>query len=140
MRFLHRLFGQSKPPPRPKVIVDFKLQDESLYLIILNSSSESEHEVVIHFDHPIMGHNGSKNLTSLPIFKNILYLAPFKAISLFIDPVDVFFYHLKQETICIETHYKDHKNCSFKESNIHNLNIYKQLPIHSRIDFLIEEL
>lgn len=139
MSLFKRLFRKKKRKGRPRVIVDFVLEKEVFYLSILNGSAQGAYDVCVVFDVPVLGHNGTKNITELPIVKNIPYLAPFKSIQLFIDPIDLFFTHLQQGEVEIETHYKDRKNCAYKDKNKHDLNIYKGLPANSRVCFLIEK-
>ncbi len=125
---------------QPNVLVDFIVKEEALYLSIYNLSYKPAYEVRTEFGRPLMGNNGSKNIAKLPLIKNIPYLAPQKKIELFVDPLSVFFYHLKQKDLSIRVNYKDEAKKEFEQKTVHNFDIYKDLPTNSSVNFIGTEL
>ena len=123
----------------PKVVVDFVLKEGGLYLIVMNASDDPVFEVGLKFDHPLKGIHGSQDLTKLPILRQLTYLAPAKRIQIFIDPIEVFFHFNKWGKLTIYIQYKGADKKVYKERNIYDLNIYRQLPPQTRVDFFQEE-
>ena len=137
MRILNGLFGWFQPRRQrcPNVLVDFSVKEAGIYLTIYNLSPHPACQLCIQFDQPLKYFNGCKDLSIHPIIQEISYLAPFKSIELFLDPIDIFFYHLKVDHLCIDWRYEDERGHCFQRQNIHDLKIYRNLPVHSRIEF-----
>ena len=137
MKTILRFLGFGRQKHKPNILVDFKMIDEVLYLVIINASIHPAYQVCNSFSSPIHGYNGTQKINELKMVKDLPYLAPFKSISIFIDPKLIFFQNLTESVITIETHFKDDEGCKHSISRTHDLSAYQQIPTNSQVDFLI---
>lgn len=113
----------------PNVIVDFVLENDSMFIQIKNYSSYAPAvNVRTRFDQPILGFDGKKLVSEVAVFKHLDYLAPLKVFNVFTASLKAFLKHLKGEEIVIELIYEDDRGKRFAKTIKHNLSIYKDLP------------
>jgi hypothetical protein len=70
---------------RPEVIVDVLFDDGLLFIAVQNIGDRPALDVSVAFDKPIHGVNGTIEISSLSLFRNIAFLAPRKSIQTFLD-------------------------------------------------------
>ncbi len=118
---------QATPTLDPAVIVDVLFEDGSLFITIQNISDRPAYRVSVKFDHPVYGEEGRKNLATLPIFRRIEYLAPFKILRVFLDTSESFFRSKQPTRISGQLTYINADRKLFVSPIIHDLKIYKDL-------------
>lgn len=136
MSFFSRLGRHFRPAertktevPAPNPSVDFRLKEERVFLLIQNFSPQAAHDVNISFSQDLLI-NGDRSLEGLSIFSKLRYLAPYKEIEIFLDPVERFFRQLEDAETVIEVGLdfwgSDRKQ--YKTRITHDLTIYQDLP------------
>lgn len=121
--YLRNLFGS----PNPDVIIDFIFENGLLYISIENIGDMPAYRVSIKFNNRIIGVEGTKEISSMPLFQNIEFLAPARQIRTFLD-TSAFYFHSDNPTIIISNisffnYYGIKKNKTIK----HNLEIYREI-------------
>ena len=119
------------------VIVDFIFEDGLLFISIKNLSDEPAFKVSIVFDKKIIGVNGRKEISSLPLFRNIEFLAPHKEIKIFLDSSQSYFGHKydsskmshagQPDKISVKISYLNKKGKLITGIIHHNLGIYREI-------------
>ncbi|MCX7708803.1 MAG: hypothetical protein N2484_03020 [Clostridia bacterium] len=111
----------------PWVIMDIDFEDGLLFISVQNISDVPAYKVSVVFRESLLGVEGAKDISKLPLFKNIEFLAPHKKIRTFLDTSASFFKHNKTAIIHAVVSYqcRDHKK--FTEAITHDLEIYKQI-------------
>jgi hypothetical protein len=116
-----------KEPFDLDVILDF-LFDEGLFFIsVKNNSDAPVFKVSIDFNKKITGLGGRKEISSIPLFSNIEFLAPRKEIKTFLDTSQSYFTRKQPEKIIVKITYTN-KEGAVKTGTInHDLSIYKEI-------------
>lgn len=97
------------------------------FIVIKNNSNNPVFKVKVKFNNRILGVNGSKEITSLKLFKNIEFLAPQKEIRTFLDTSESYFSRKQPTKIITEIFYKDIHNKSHEIVIKHDLEIYRDI-------------
>lgn len=111
----------------PRLIIDFEIDVELVFLSIKNSSNFPALNVSIKPSQSILGLGGTKNIAKLSVFNEIKYLAPNKEIRIFIDSYDSFFQNLKRDDISFDISYRDENKYDYKKKIQHDLSIYRDM-------------
>ena len=113
----------------PNVSVDFRLKDGMVFLLIQNFSSQAAHDVQISFNRDLLI-IGDQSLKALTIFSQLRYLAPYREIEVFLDPVERFFQQLEDAETVIEISlgFRSNGRKQYKTRITHDLAIYQDLP------------
>ena len=109
------------------VIIDFIFDNGLLFILIKNISNNPAFNVRVKFNNRILGVNGSKEITSLNLFKNIEFLAPLKEIKTFLDTSESYFSRKQPTKIITEIFYKDIQNKEHQVVIKHDLEIYRDI-------------
>ena len=109
------------------VIVDFIFEEGLLFISIKNISDDPAFRVSIEFDKKIIGVSGRKEISSLPLFRNIEFLAPNKEIKTFLDTSESYFSRKQPENISIKISYKNKEGKLISGIINHDLGIYKEI-------------
>jgi hypothetical protein len=109
------------------VYTDFIFDDGLFFIMIKNNSSNPVFNVRIKFNSRILGINGSKEITSLNLFKNIEFLAPQKEIKTFLDTSESYFSRKQPTKITTEICYKDIQSKDHQVVIKHDLEIYRDI-------------
>jgi hypothetical protein len=111
----------------PEVIVDF-VYDEGLFFIsVQNISDRPAYKVQVNFDPPIQGLGGSLDVASMPLFRNIEFLAPHKEIRTFLDTSTAYFNRGESTRITTRIAYRDGKDRPYTMTIRHDLEIYRSI-------------
>jgi hypothetical protein len=115
----------------PEVIVDF-VYDEGLFFIsVQNISDRPAYKVQVNFEPPIQGLGGNLDVASMPLFRNIEFLAPHKTISTFLDTSTAYFNRGEPTQITTRIAYRDGKDRPYSMTIRHDLEIYRSfITIH----------
>ncbi len=111
-----------------EVIVDLVLRDELVFIVVWNAGARGAHEVHITFRTPLFGLGGNKNLSELPVFQELTYLAPGKYIEVFVDTAISFFENNREKFFALNITWIDTEGKRSERAIRHNLEVYKYLP------------
>ena len=117
--------AERRPPP--KVIVDFIFSEGLFFVSIKNLGTQPAYKVSIQFDPEIKGVGGTKNISDLPLFRNIEFLAPQKEITTFLDTAALYFTRKEPTKIAIDVTYHDFQHRQYTTTIKHDLEIYRCL-------------
>lgn len=125
-----------KPGPAssttPEVIVDFVFDNGLFFISVSNISDRPAYKVSVKFSHKIFGLGGVREVSALPLFRNIEFLAPRKNIVTFLDSSDSYFARNQPTKVTVEVSYRDPEGESHKISIAHDLEIYRDLALAGR--------
>ena len=93
----------------PSVIVDVLHEDGLLYFVIENISAKPARLVRIRFNKPVQGWDGTCEVSALRIFERLDFLAPGKAIRVYIDRVGRYFATRQPQLLIVNVSYEDHE-------------------------------
>ena len=112
---------------RPEVIVEF-LFDRGLLFISLNNIGErAALNVSVKFDEKIVGLEGTKEISTLPLFRSLQFLGPRREIVTFLDTSASYFKRKQPTKITAKISYQDADTQKYSESISHDLEIYREL-------------
>lgn len=111
----------------PDVIVDFIFEQGLFFIAIANIGEAPAYSVSVNFSHEIKGVDGSKMVSSMPLFNRIEFMPPQKTITTFLDTSASYFAH--NQPLQIETIISFSDRLGKQYSNVikHNLNIYRDI-------------
>jgi hypothetical protein len=112
---------------RPEVIVDFVFDDGLLFISVENIGDQPALKVSVQFDQKIMGVEGGQEISALPLFRSIEFLAPHKAIVTFLDTSAAYFRRGEPTRIAAMITYQDSNRAHYKTTLHHDLEIYKDI-------------
>lgn len=116
----------------PDVIVDFVFDDGLFYISISNISDTPAYKVSVKFDRKICRLDG-KDLAALPLFQNIEFLAPHKAIVMFLDSSGSYFSQGRPTKVSARISYQDVQGTKKVTTIKHDLEIYKAIGFIRRV-------
>jgi hypothetical protein len=118
--------------PRPEVIVEFLFADGVFHISVRNIGEKPALKISVRFDKKIFGAGGRKEISALPLFRNIEFLGPQREIITFLDHSSSYFLGRQPTTILAKISYRDALQNKFEETISHDLEIYRELPYVSR--------
>jgi hypothetical protein len=124
---LQQVIAEAQRPEVPEVIVDFIFRQGELHVAIANVSGVSAHNVSVSFGKPFRGLGGKRDYSSLPLFKRLLFLAPYKAIETFMDTSTAYFARREPTRITATVTYRDAQGQTYERRIAHDLAIYKDI-------------
>ena len=118
---------EKESTPQTEVIVDFIFEEGLFFISIRNIGDRPVFEVAVKFNKKIFGVEGKKEVSALPLFKNIEFLAPQKEIVTFLD-TSVSYFGRKQPTrLSVKISYRDSDGIKHVTTIRHDLEIYKEI-------------
>jgi len=117
----------SNSASEPKVIVDFIFDDGLFFVAVENIGQEPALKVKVRFRETITGLGGSLEISALPLFQNIEFLAPRKQIVTFLDSSSAYFARNEPTRISAKISYRDCDGNEFQSTVRHDLEIYKEI-------------
>ena len=121
MKLLSRLLG------RPEVIIDFIFKEGLLYISVKNIGARAAYKISIRFNKRFFGVEGTKEISSMALFKNIEFMPPQKEIITFLDVSSSYFRRKEPEKISAELTYFNSKKRKYVEKIKHDLSIYRDI-------------
>jgi hypothetical protein len=118
----------------PAVIVDFVFDEGLFFISVRNIGAQPAYKVSTKFDHKILGLGGAREISALPLFRNIEFLAPGREIRAFLDSSESYFARKQPTKITTEVLYRDSDGEKHKVSILHDLDIYRELPFISKAE------
>ena len=117
---------------QPDVIVDFIFDDGLFFISISNLSDKPAYKVSVKFDHKILG-LGGKDISALPLFRNIEFLAPHKEIRTFLNNSGAYFSSGGPTKISARVAWQDFQGAKKVVTIDHDLGIYKEIGFIRRL-------
>lgn len=111
----------------PDVIVDFVFDDGLLFVAVQNIGDKPAYKVSVQFDRKFRGVGGTKDITEMPLFRNIEFLAPWKDIVTFLDTSAAYFGRDEPTRISARIAYQDAHGRRHRATITHDLEIYRDI-------------
>ena len=115
------------PPVRPDVIVDFALEGGLLFVAVQNIGAASAYHVVVEFDCAFRGLGGRKDLSTIALFRSLMFLPPGKRLVQLVDSADAYFQRGEPTRLNATISYVDRDGQRFVELVPHDLEVYRDL-------------
>jgi hypothetical protein len=112
---------------RPEVIVDFVFEDGLFFVSVKNIGERPAVKVSVKFDQKFYGVEGTKEISALPLFRNIEFLAPQREIVAFLDRSEAYFGRQEPTKIAVKVSYRDSRGNKYEAAIRHDLEIYREL-------------
>lgn len=119
--------ADERQPGRPDVIVEFVFDCGHFHLAIRNIGDQPAHAVSVKFDKKFSGAGGAKQISELPLFKNIEFLGPGREISTFVDTSHSYFQRRQPTRMSARVFYRDAAGGKYESTINHDLEIYRDL-------------
>jgi hypothetical protein len=121
--------GGSAPDARwrPEVIVDFVFDEGKFFVAIENLGDRAAVDVSIRFDRAFRGAGGDRDISSLPLFRNIPFLAPRRRITTFLDTSAAYFARREPTSLSVAVSYADPDGTKYENVIRHDLAIYRDV-------------
>jgi len=98
----------------PEVIVDFIFENGMFFISIENIGDRPALKVTTTFDCKIVGLHGSREISALPLFQLIEFLAPHKSIRILLDSSSAYFGRNEPARITAKITYSDSSRKHYK--------------------------
>jgi hypothetical protein len=112
---------------KPGVIVDFVFDDGLFFIAIKNINADPAYDISVTFNKKFTGVEGTKMISTLPLFRNIPFLAPQKEIVAYLDSSASYFRRRQPTTILATITSKDVTGAVHRTVIRHDLSIYKDV-------------
>ena len=112
---------------KPEVIVDFIFDNGLVFISVSNIGDKPAFKVSVEFDKKIFGVEGNKEISALPLFRNIEFLSPRKDIVTFLDTSASYFRRGEPTKISATISYQDSSGTKYTTTITHDLEIYKEI-------------
>ena len=109
------------------VSVDFIFEDGLLHAMVANIGERPALKVSCRFEPAFHGLGGSVEVSRLPLFRNIEYLAPGKEIRTLVDSSAAYFARKEPTKLEIAVTYRDEDGARRQATIAHDLGIYRDL-------------
>lgn len=116
----------------PHVIVDFIFERGLFFITVRNISEQPAYKVSVKFDQKLFGLGGAREVSALPLFRNIEFLAPQKEIATLLDSSDSYFARKQPTKIKVQISYRDAGGDKHDVSIAHDLDIYRTIAFIGR--------
>ncbi len=125
IRSVRQFFGRRSRSP--EVILDVIFEDGLLFLSIRNISERPAYKVLVNFDERIVGLEGTKEISALPLFRNVEFLAPGREIRTFLDSSASYFGRGQPTRIAARVSFQDADGTIYARTIHHDLRIYQSI-------------
>ena len=112
---------------RPEVILEFIFDKGLFFICVRNIGTRPALKISIKFNRHIKGLGGHKDVSELPLFKNIEFLGPQREIVTFVDTSSSYFKRKEPTKISARIIYSDPEQNKYEATINHDLEIYREL-------------
>ena len=112
---------------QPEVIVEFLFDHGVFHISIRNIGDRPALGISVKFDKKIVGLGGRKDVSALPLFRNIEFLGPDREITTLLDTSDSYFARKQPTKIASRITYADTAKNKYEATINHDLEIYREL-------------
>ena len=123
-KILQWITGDSR---KPEVIIDIIFDNGLFFISIKNIGQKSACHVSVDFDREIIGLEGTREISDLPLFENIEYMPPQKEIITFLDTSASYFTGEQPSRFAATVTCRDERGRHYKKTIRHNLDIYREI-------------
>jgi hypothetical protein len=109
------------------VIVDFVFEEGVLYVTVANIGERPALKVSCRFEPGFRGLGGSVEISRLPLFRKIEYLAPHKEIRALVDSSAAYFARREPTKLKVTVTYREEGGARRQTTIAHDLGIYRDL-------------
>lgn len=116
---------------RPYVIVDFEVDDDTLFVAVRNIGPRPAAAVRVQFAPSFRGLGGTVEIPRLALFHRLAFLAPGREIRALVDPIGTWLGRTEPEeprTIRVSVAYRDAAGRRYRTRIRHDLGIWEDLP------------
>jgi hypothetical protein len=113
--------------PRPDVILDVLFERGLLFLELRNIGGQPAVDVRVRFDQPLVGIEGTTEVSDLPLFRKLAFLAPGREIMAFLDSSASYFARRQPTRLAATLTYRDREGRRYEETIKHDLSVYREL-------------
>ena len=121
----------------PHVIVDFIFERGLFFIAVKNISELPAYKVSVKFNQKLYGLGGAREVSALPLFRNIEFLAPHKEIATFLDSSDSYFARKQPTKVEAQISYRDPEGDKHNVTIAHDLEIYRNLALAGRPEDIV---
>lgn len=114
------------------VILDVVFDRGLLFLVVENLTDRPAHAVRIKFDKPFSGVGGTKQMQRLALFRKLEFLAPYKAIEVFLDRSASYFARDEPTQLTATISWRTPEGARRSTTVHHDLEIYRDLGFIER--------
>jgi hypothetical protein len=112
---------------RPEVIVEFLFSNGLFSICVRNIGDRPALRISTRFSPKFTGLGGTREITTLPLFKNIEFLGPDREITTLLDDSGSYFQRKQPTKITAQINYCDMEDREYETTIIHDLEIYREL-------------
>jgi len=112
---------------RPEVVVEFLFDRGMLSISVRNIGARPATNVAVKFDKRIIGLGGAKEISALPLFRNIEFLGPAREIVTIVDTSGSYFQRKQPTKLSARISYLDLQKQQYETTIKHDLEIYREL-------------
>jgi hypothetical protein len=109
------------------VILDVTFEQGLLFLAIRNIGARPVTAVSVSFDQRVVGLGGTCEVSALPLFRHVAFLAPGREIRTLLDSSASYFARGQPERIAARVTYRDERGRRRAITTRHDLGIYKTI-------------
>jgi hypothetical protein len=120
-------FDRADGSRQPEVILEFLFDRGLLSVSVRNIGTRAAMKVSVTFDRKFTGLGGSKEISSLPLFRNIEFLGPGREIVTLLDTSESYFKRKQPTRIAARVSYLDADERKYETTIGHDLAIYREL-------------
>ena len=110
-----------------EVIVDVVFERGLLFLVVANLGDRPAHAVRVRFEQRFSGVGGTKRIDRLALFRRLEFLAPRKAIEVFLDRSDAYFARAEPPRLTAAISWRTSEGERRRTTIVHDLEIYRDL-------------
>lgn len=114
------------------VILDVVFDRGLLFLVVENLGDRPAHSVRVKFDRPFSGLDGTKKMQRLALFRKLEFLAPHKAIEVFLDRSASYFARDEPTQLTAAISWRTPEGARRSTTVHHDLEIYRDLGFIDR--------
>jgi hypothetical protein len=115
----------------PDVIVDFACEKAKLFVVIKNIGDGPAHHVSTEFEPELQGAQGTRDVSALPLFEHLAFLAPEREIRVFVDTVSAYLGRDAPTKISATVRFEDDGGTRHERTICHDLRVYRGLEFSS---------
>jgi len=123
--------GRPAAGDRPRVIVDFEIEDDVLLVVLRNIGPMPARRVRVSFDPSFRGIGGTVDISRLGLFQRLEFLAPGREIRALVDPLNAWLGRkdpAEPRVIRVTVEYSDGMGRRYRSRLHHDLGIWDDLP------------
>jgi hypothetical protein len=121
------VFNGEEARGKPEVILEFLFDRGVLSVSVRNIGTRAAMKVAVSFDRSFTGLGGSREISSLALFKNVEFLGPAREIVTLLDTSASYFTRKQPTKIAAQVSYLDADDRKYEATINHDLEIYREL-------------